>query len=346
MPQLAPEAPSSAATADQRHFRFRDHYEVGREKIGEFARAVQNSHRAHRYDDDAAELGWDRVVAPPTFGSVIGLNITRILLDTALSRYDLSQILQTDQVFDIHRPIMAGDRLRSQAVIESVRRVRGNDFITVKAIFLDESDTVVLSGDTSLVARLGAADPEIARLVEGIVMPRHSIADEPNVLTAVGPEEIARIPDLAESRSGTPVHTEPTFEDLTAGYRLPDSTMRLTRGDLVNYAGVSGDPNPIHFSDRAAELAGLPTVVAHGLLTMGLGAQYLTAWLGDPTAIESYSVRLAGFVPVDARSPAHIEFTGRIKALDPERRTATILLNATSGGKKLFGRAMAQVRLS
>ncbi|WP_189595187.1 FAS1-like dehydratase domain-containing protein, partial [Nocardia cerradoensis] len=56
-----------------RRFQVRDHYEVGREKVREFARAVQNRHGAHHREADAARLGYDHVVAPPTFSSVIGM---------------------------------------------------------------------------------------------------------------------------------------------------------------------------------------------------------------------------------------------------------------------------------
>lgn len=347
MPELAPDAPASTALAG-RHYRIRDRYEVGREKVREFARAVQNHHPAHHFEADAAKLGWDAVVAPPTFASVLGMATTQALLDSVLSEYDLSQILQTDQVFHIHRPILAGDALRSEAEIESIRHLRGNDFITVKATILDAEDTVVQVGLTTIVARLGAeVDADIVRLVEGVVMHRREVgATTPEVLIPIAAEEATPEPGLAESRKDVTVETQPNFDDLAVGDQLPPATMRLTRGDLVNYAGVAGDSNPIHFSDRAAELAGLPTVVAHGMLTMGLGAQYLTSWLGDPGAIESYSVRFSGYVPVERHSPAQIDFSAKIKSLDPERRVATILLSATSAGKKLFGRAMAEVQLS
>ncbi|MBF6329068.1 fused (3R)-hydroxyacyl-ACP dehydratase subunits HadA/HadB [Nocardia transvalensis] len=346
MPELAPDAPASTALAG-RHYRVHDHYEVGREKIREFARAVQNNHPAHRYEPDAGKLGCDAIVAPPTFASVIGGITTQALLDTVLTDYDLSQILQTDQVFEIHRPILAGDRINMEAEIESIRRMRGNDFIAVKATLTDEQGAVIQVATTTIVARLGQeVDPDIVRLVEGLVMHRREATHDPEVLIPISAEQATDAPDLAESRRDTVVHTMPDFDDVSVGDQLPAATRTLTRGDLVNYAGVSGDANPIHFSDRAAELAGLPTVVAHGMLTMGLGADYLTSWLGDPTAIETYSVRFAGFVPVEPMSPAEIEFNARIKSLDPERRTATVLLGGTSVGKKLFGRAIAQVRLS
>lgn len=342
--QLAPEAPASMAVVG-RHYRVHDHYEVGREKIREFARAVQNDHPAHRYEADAEKLGCTAIVAPPTFASVIGMTTTQALLETVLTDYDLSQIMQIDQVFEMHRPMLAGDQLSSEAVIESVRRVRGNDFIVVKAIVTDHRGQVVVVGTTTIVARLDKVDADIVQLVEGVVMHHRAAAADPDVLSAMPAELASIVPDMAESRRGATVHTVPYFDDLTVGDQLPTDTRRLTRGDLVNYAGVSGDNNPIHYSDRAAQLAGLPTVVAHGLLTMGLLADYVTSWLDDPTAIETFSVRFAGFVPVESMTPAEIEFNGKIKALDPERRTASILLGGTTAGKKLFGRALAQVQL-
>ncbi|WP_216894297.1 fused (3R)-hydroxyacyl-ACP dehydratase subunits HadA/HadB [Nocardia alni] len=347
MPELAPEAAASTELAG-RHYQVRDHYDVGREKVREFARAIQNNHPAHMHEGDAAKLGLDAVLAPPTFAAVIGMTTTHGLLDTVLTDYDLSQILQIDQLFEIHRPIVAGERVRSEAKIESIRQVRGNDFITVRATLINESGAVAVNGVITTVARLGEdINPDIVQLVEGLVMQRRETdPTEPAVLVQIPAEQSTPVPTLAASREDLVVHTIPIFEELSVGDQLPVGKMQLTRGDLVNYAGVSGDPNPIHFSDRAAELAGLPTVVAHGLLTMGLGADYLSSWLGDPNGIASYSVRFAGFVPVEATSAAQIEFTGKIKSLDPERRTATILLSGVSGGKKLFGRALAEVQLS
>lgn len=346
MPELASDAPVATGFAGQ-FYRVRDHYAVGREKVREFARAVRNCHPAHRYEADAAALGYGAIIAPPTFASVVGMSTTRALLETVLSHYDMSQILQTDQVFQMHRPILAGDQLCTQTEIESIRRVRGNDFVSVNATITDAHGEVVQVAVTTIVARVGGdISPDIVELVSNVVMHEAHLTVREPAIAPLDAENAVVAPSLAESRSKLTVQTAPRFADLTTGTALPPATIGLTRGDLVNYAGVTGDPNPIHFSDHAAELAGLPTVVAHGLLTMGLGADYLTSWLGDPTAIETYSVRFAGLVPVQAKAPTEVEFTGRIKSLDPDRRTATVLLGGRSEGKKLFGRAVAQVQLS
>ncbi|OZF34422.1 3-hydroxyacyl-ACP dehydratase [Rhodococcus sp. 14-2483-1-1] len=137
-----------------------------------------------------------------------------------------------------------------------------------------------------------------------------------------------------------------SFDDVSVGDDLPERIVSLTRGDLVNYAGVSGDPNPIHWSDEVVEMAGLDNVIAHGMLTMGLGAGFVTSWLGDPGAVTEYNVRFSTPVYVSADSAAQVEFTGKIKSMDAEARTATVAIVAKSAGKKIFGRATATVRLA
>ncbi|MEU3471220.1 MULTISPECIES: (3R)-hydroxyacyl-ACP dehydratase subunit HadB [Nocardiaceae] len=136
------------------------------------------------------------------------------------------------------------------------------------------------------------------------------------------------------------------FGDVSVGDELPERIVSLTRGDLVNYAGVSGDPNPIHWSDEVVELAGLDNVIAHGMLTMGLGAGFVTSWLGDPGAVTEYNVRFTSSVYVPADAAASVEFTGKIKSMDDEKRTATVAIVAKFEGKKIFGRATATVRLA
>ncbi|WP_245649381.1 fused (3R)-hydroxyacyl-ACP dehydratase subunits HadA/HadB [Nocardia shimofusensis] len=340
------ESPGIAATESPagRRFLVRDPYHVGREKVREFARAVQNSHGAHHSDADAHRLGFERLIAPPTFSSVIGMAATNALLDSVLLEYDLAQVLQTDQTFELRRPFLPGDAIRTQVIIESIRTFGDNDFICVRAEMTDQHDEIVQVASTTIVARRGAEiDPDLAKMVQNIFMhsrPATDLADSGVLIALDGESPVTRKAALPR------VHTIPAFADLAEGDRLPTGTARLTRGDLVNYAGVAGDPNPIHFSEEAAQLVGLPTVVAHGMLTMGLTADYLTSWLGDPAAIETFSVRFSGFVPVEVHAPAVIDFSGKIKALHPERRAATVMLGATSQGRKLFGRAIADVRLS
>jgi acyl dehydratase len=141
--------------------------------------------------------------------------------------------------------------------------------------------------------------------------------------------------------------TARAFESVRVGMELPPQTYTLTRANLVQYAGVTGDLNPIHWSDSTCQTFGLKDVVAHGMLSMGLGATYITNWLSDPCAVLDYNVRFTSpvYVPDDGTG-GFIDFTGKVKSVDESSRTAVVALVATSQGRKIFGRATATVQLA
>jgi acyl dehydratase len=137
------------------------------------------------------------------------------------------------------------------------------------------------------------------------------------------------------------------FSSVKVGEELPEQVIHLTRADLVNYAGVSGDLNPIHWDDEIAKQVGLDTAIAHGMLTMGLGGGFVTKWVGDPGAVTEFNVRFTAIVPVPNDGVgAEIVFSGRVKSADADTKTVTIALTATTGGKKIFGRAVAIAKLA
>lgn len=82
------------------------------------------------------------------------------------------------------------------------------------------------------------------------------------------------------------------------------------------------------------------------MLTMGLGAGFVTGWLGDPSAITRYGVRLSNYTVVEASAAGSVEFTGRIKSIDPETRSAVVVIVAKSAGRKIFGLDTADVRFT
>ena len=135
----------------------------------------------------------------------------------------------------------------------------------------------------------------------------------------------------------------PAFDGLTVGDIVAEESFPLTRDSLVRYAGASGDFNAIHYRDDIARSVGLPGVLAHGMLTMGLGAGFVSTWSGDPGAVTRYGVRLSTYTIV-GREGGQVEYTGRVKSLDPETRTAVIAIVAKSGGRKIFGLATANLR--
>ncbi|MFF0499925.1 MaoC/PaaZ C-terminal domain-containing protein [Nocardia aobensis] len=70
----------------------------------------------------------------------------------------------------------------------------------------------------------------------------------------------------------------------------------LSRTRIVQYAGASGDYNPLHTDERfAREVAGYPGVFAHGMLTMGLTGRVLSDWVGEENLL-SYGVRFTAQV--------------------------------------------------
>ncbi|ANY07365.1 MaoC/PaaZ C-terminal domain-containing protein [Pseudonocardia sp. HH130630-07] len=139
-----------------------------------------------------------------------------------------------------------------------------------------------------------------------------------------------------------------TAGSVQAGDRLPPLEVRLTRADLVRYAGASGDLNPIHWSDRVAGAAGLPGVIAHGMLSMALAGRVLTAWTGDPAAVLSYGTRFTRPVVVpDDDEGATVELSGTVAEVRESegRRVAVVDLKAVFDGRTVLGRARAEVAL-
>ncbi|MFF7938999.1 fused (3R)-hydroxyacyl-ACP dehydratase subunits HadA/HadB [Nocardia gamkensis] len=337
---------ANAAAMVGHHYRVDDYYEVGREKVREYARAVQDYHPVHWDEDAAQEYGYDNLLAPVTFISLVGILAQRKLFEEVVTGYDLSQIMQTDQILEFHRPIKVGDQLTCDVHLHSFRQAFGGDIIVTKNIVTAQNDELVLTTYTTLVGRSGGdIDPNLNAAVRNVLM--HGIGEDapghhPRSALAVTEAHSSVVPPAEGVRTKHAIR----FEDVSAGDELPARIVRLTRGDLVNYAGVSGDANPIHWSDEVVKLVGLDNVVAHGMLTMGLGGGFVTSWLGDPGAIKEYNVRFTSPVYVGSDEAAEIEYTGKVKSVDPETRTAVVAIVAKSAGKKIFGRATATVQLA
>ena len=129
------------------------------------------------------------------------------------------------------------------------------------------------------------------------------------------------------------------------GTVLPDRTFVITRADLVRYCGASGDFNVIHWNERAATQVGLPDVIAHGMFTMALAGRIVTDWVGDPGAVESYSVRFSRPVVVpDDESGATLQVGAVVDEVREDGR-AVVVLTVTVQGSKVLMAARAVVRL-
>jgi acyl dehydratase len=138
--------------------------------------------------------------------------------------------------------------------------------------------------------------------------------------------------------------------EVAEGDELPSLRVRVTRADLVRYAGASGDFNPIHWNERTAREVGLPDVVGHGMLTMALGGRLLTTWAGDPGAVVDYSVRFTRPVVVpDDPEGALVEFFGKVvRRIDegPDEGSVVVAITARCAAQSVLGQATATVALA
>lgn len=133
--------------------------------------------------------------------------------------------------------------------------------------------------------------------------------------------------------------------NLTIGQELPPRQFKITRDSLVRYAGASGDFNPIHYSDDFAQAVGLPGVLAHGMLTMGLAVQTVVDFVGDSGKILDYQVRFTKPVLVDARTGATVEVSAKVSEIDEDSKTARIDLTAVCAELTVLGKAQVRVAI-
>ncbi|WP_295779607.1 MaoC/PaaZ C-terminal domain-containing protein [uncultured Microbacterium sp.] len=129
----------------------------------------------------------------------------------------------------------------------------------------------------------------------------------------------------------------------TVGEVVAERSVHLTRESLVRYAGASGDFNPIHYRDDIAAAVGLPGVLAHGMLTMGIAVGTLGEALGDSGRILEYGVRFTRPVVVDPDAGADLHVSAKVGAVDDE--TARIDLTVTFAETTVLGKAQVRVRV-
>jgi acyl dehydratase len=135
------------------HYRYPDYYEVGREKIREYATAVKNEDPAFFEDKAAAELGHDGLLAPLTFISVFGYQAQSAFFANANVEVKDAKIVQVDQVLKFLKPIKVGDRLYCDVYVDSIRKSFGTDIIVTKNIVTNEDGEIVQETYTTLVGR-------------------------------------------------------------------------------------------------------------------------------------------------------------------------------------------------
>ncbi|MBS9534955.1 (3R)-hydroxyacyl-ACP dehydratase subunit HadA [Mycobacterium sp. M1] len=142
------------------HYRYPDHYDVEREKIREYARAVKATDRACYDERAAAELGYDGLAASPTYISIFGYQVISGFFEEIGVAVSDAQIVQVDQKLAFRRPIKEGDRLYCDLYVDSVRRAHGTDIIVTRQTVTDETGEIVQETYTTLAGRAGDGDED------------------------------------------------------------------------------------------------------------------------------------------------------------------------------------------
>lgn len=152
-------------------WKYPDTFVVGREQIRQYAKSVKVTDPASLDEDAAAELGHDALIAPPTFMSIFAVMIQNHFFQNVDVGLETMQIVQVDQKFLFHRPIVVGDALTGTMHIETVDERFGADIVTTRNVLVDQNDMVVMESFTTLMGHEGDNsisvrwDPETGQVV-------------------------------------------------------------------------------------------------------------------------------------------------------------------------------------
>jgi acyl dehydratase len=136
------------------HYRYPDYFEVDREKIREFARAVKDDHPAHYSEEAAKECGYDGLIASLTFLAVAGRRVQEEIFKHFDVPINMERVLHRDQKLVFHRPIVAGDKLYFDSYLDSVIESHGAVVSEIRGEVTDADGEPVI---TSVVTVLGEA---------------------------------------------------------------------------------------------------------------------------------------------------------------------------------------------
>jgi len=254
-------------------------YEVGREKIREYAAALAIDARIHRDHDAARAAGFRAVVAPPAFAAVyVARSLAGAMFDPESGIFDPAEglagyrFVQRRQEFRWHEPVCAGDRIETVARLVAAEDTGGARYRSF------ESESVNGDGEVVLEGRY-----------EGVVpaLDRSAAERAPQAAGPVGETvRAAGSAAAAAPRGAGPVG------GFAAGDRFPEFRITPDRWAPHRYAGASLDFTPFHLDADLAKAIGLPGIILHGLYTYGQLAHGLLAPFGsDPRVLRSLGAR-------------------------------------------------------
>lgn len=144
-------------------------YELGREKIREFAAAVRNDNPAFWDVATAKRLGYTDLVMPPTMLALVGAKWQKEIFQRLLPELDISKILHVEQKLAFSKPILAGSELVMVAKVESIKVVAGMNMIVVHSEINTSGEKVADIWGTFVNKEDVQVDPEVANIAEGVM---------------------------------------------------------------------------------------------------------------------------------------------------------------------------------
>jgi acyl dehydratase len=250
---------------------------------------------ADRVSDVVAATGDDpdrwTAAAPPSFAAVTLFTVAKSLL--AAPELAGRGVIHAEQTFDWQRPYNIGSEVEVEAVVGRVRSRGATTFVGLEVTAGDGSGQIQTSASSFVAVETGGAESE-------------DLGCEP------GPEERG-------------INEIPVEQPLPAvGSPLPLLAKSASRGDLLRYAAATGDWNPIHWDHGDAVSAGLPGIVAHGLL--------MAAWV-----VQAAARHAPGDMPL---RQARLRFRSPLRPAEPAVVVGEVLeegslrLRVDSGGEE------------
>jgi acyl dehydratase len=136
-------------------WQYPDYFEVGREQVRGFARAIKCDDPACFDEAAAAGLGYDTIIAPLTFVSIFA----KIIQDDFFRNVDVGmetmQIVQVDQKFVYHKPVFVGDKLFGRMEVRSVNERFGADIVVTENTCTNQHGELLLTAYTTLMGHEG-----------------------------------------------------------------------------------------------------------------------------------------------------------------------------------------------
>lgn len=146
------------------HFHSPDYFLVGREKIREYAKAIQSTDPLHYDDEAAAAAGYPGLVAPLAFIAIAGRRVQLELFSQFDVGINLARVLHRDQKIKLHRPIFAGDKLFFDSYLDSVLQSHGTIITEMRSEVTDAEGKPVMTTVVTMIGEAAGAEETNAQI--------------------------------------------------------------------------------------------------------------------------------------------------------------------------------------